>query len=214
MRGVIFIRLVVVVTVLCAFLSFASSNTLASEPETIAPHKDRTHLLGDWGGARSALAKHGIIVDAQLTQFYQGVVDGSSGSNDGQYGVKGDLFLTLIGEQLGLWKGLIINAHLESRAGDDVNALTGLSPGNANMLMPDSGDTTTLTQLIAIQMVSKQVGVLVGKLNAFDFVDMVFHTGRGVDGFMNTSLMLPVGLGGTLGLGLPLAFLSPVIQLL
>ena len=57
-------------------------------------------------------------------------------------------------------------------------------------------------------MVSKQVGVITGKLNAYDFVDMVFHTGRGVDGFMNTSLMLPIGLGGTLGLGLPLAFLA------
>jgi porin len=56
-------------------------------------------------------------------------------------------------------------------------------------------------------MVSKQVGVITGKLNAYDFVDMVFHTGRGVDGFMNTSMILPLGLGGTLGLGLPLAFL-------
>ena len=207
MRGVIFLRLIVVATLLCAFLGVGSTGALAGEQEAAAAPKERTHLLGDWGGARSGLAKHGIIVDAQLTQFYQGVVDGSSGSNDGQYGVKGDLFLTLIGEQLGLWKGLIVNAHLESRAGDDVNALTGLSPGNANMLMPDSGDTTALTQLIAIQMVSKQVGVITGKLNAFDFVDMVFHTGRGVDGFMNTSMTLPIGLGGTLGLGLPLGFL-------
>ena len=168
---------------------------------------ERDQLFGDWHGARSRLAEHGIIVDIQATQFYQGVVDGSAGTDDWQYGVKGDLFLTLIGEKLGLWKGLIVNAHLESRAGDDVNALTGLSPGNAYMLMPDSGDTIALTQLIAIQMVSQQVGVITGKLNAYDFVDMVFHTGRGVDGFMNTSLMLPIGLGGTLGLGLPLAFL-------
>jgi hypothetical protein len=27
--------------------------------------------------------------------------------------------------------------------------------------------------------------VITGKLNAYDFVDMVFHTGRGVDGFMS-----------------------------
>jgi porin len=175
---------------------------------TAAPEEDHTHLLGDWGGVRSRLAEHGIIFDFQVTQFYQGVVDGSPGTDDWQYGVKGDLYLTLIGEQLGLWKGLIVNAHLETRAGDDVNALTGLSPANVNMLMPDSSDTTALTQLIAIQMVSKQVGVIAGKLSAFDFVEMVFHTGRGVDGFMNTSMVLPVGLGGTLGLGFPLAFLA------
>jgi hypothetical protein len=65
--------------------------------------------------------------------------------------------------------------------------------------MPDSDDTTALTQLIAIQMVSKQVGVITGKLNAFDFVDMVYHMGRGVDGFMNTSMTLPIGLGGDPG---------------
>ena len=106
---------------------------------------DRAHLLGDWGGVRSRLAAHGIIFDFQATQFYQGVVDGSAGTNDWQYGVKGDYFLTVIGEKIGLWKGLIVNAHLETRAGDDVNALTGLSPANANMLMPDSGDTTALT---------------------------------------------------------------------
>jgi len=168
---------------------------------------ERTHLLGDWGGVRSRLAERGIIFDFQATQFYQGVVDGSAGTSDWQYGVKGDYFLTVIGEKAGLWKGLFVNAHLETRAGDDVNALTGLSPANANMLMPDSGDTTALTQLIATQMLSKQVGVLTGKLNAFDFVDTVFHTGRGVDGFMNTSLVLPIGLGGTLATAIPLAFL-------
>jgi porin len=184
-----------------------SGQAHAQDHEDHTSLRDRAQLTGDWHGARTRLAQRGIIVDIQATQFYQGVVDGSAGTDDWQYGVKGDLFLTLIGEKLGLWKGLIVNAHLESRAGDDVNALTGLSPGNAYMLMPDSGDTIALTQLIAIQMVSKQVGVITGKLNAYDFVDMVFHTGRGVDGFMNISLTLPIGLGGTLGLGLPLAFL-------
>jgi porin len=68
---------------------------------------ERTHMLGDWGGMRSGLAEHGIILDFQATQFYQGVVDGSR-DNNWQYGVKGDYFMTLIGEKLGLWKGLVI----------------------------------------------------------------------------------------------------------
>jgi porin len=34
---------------------------------------------------------------------------------------------------------------------------------------------------------------------------MVFHTGRGIDGFMNTSLVLPLGLGRTVPLALPAA---------
>ena len=189
---------------LCAQPLAAADPTTGST--TAAPRTERTHLLGDWGGVRTRLAEHGIILDFQATQFYQGVVDGSA-DNNWKYGVKGDYFLTLIGEKLGLWKGLIVNMHVETRAGKDVNAISGLSPANSNMLMPDSDDTTAITQLIAIQMVSKQVGVITGKLNAYDFVDMVFHTGRGVDGFMNTSLVLPIGLGGTLTTGLPLAFL-------
>ena len=181
-----------------------------SQAEDVTPRdslREREQLFGDWGGARTVLAQRGIIVDLQATQFYQGVTDGSADDN-WKYGLKSDLFVTLLGEKLGLWKGLIVNMHLEGRAGDDVNALSGLSPANSAMLMPNSEDTVAITQLIAIQMLSEQVGVIAGKLNAFDFVDMVFHTGRGVDGFMNTSLTLPIGLGGTLGLGLPLAFLA------
>ena len=181
-----------------------------SQAEDVTPRdslREREQLFGDWGGARTVLAQRGIIVDLQATQFYQGVTDGSADDN-WKYGLKSDLFVTLLGEKLGLWKGLIVNMHLEGRAGDDVNALSGLSPANSAMLMPNSEDTVAITQLIAIQMLSEQVGVIAGKLNAFDFVDMVFHTGRGVDGFMNASLTLPIGLGGTLGLGLPLAFLA------
>ena len=176
---------------------------LAAEPAL--PEQDRTHLLGDWGGARSRLAEHGIIFDFQATQFYQGVVDGSPGTNDWQYGLKGDYFLTVIGEKAGLWKGVIFNVHAETRAGDDVNALTGLSPANVNMLMPNSDNTTAITQAMAIQMVGQQTGLLAGKINALDLVDMVFHTGRGIDGFMNTSLVLPLGLGRTVPLALPAA---------
>jgi porin len=159
---------------------------------------DRTHLLGDWGGVRSRLAAHGIIFDFQATQFYQGVVDGSAGTNDWQYGVKGDYFLTVIGEKAGLWKGIVINVHAETHAGDDVNALTGLSPGNGAMLYPNlNNDTTAITHAIAIQKVAEQWGLLAGKVNAFDLFDMIYHSGRGIDGFMNTSLVFPFSLAAS-----------------
>ena len=159
---------------------------------------ERTHLLGDWGGVRSRLAERGIIFDFQATQFYQGVVDGSAGTSDWQYGVKGDYFLTVIGEKAGLWKGIIFNVHAETRAGEDVNALTGLSPANAAMSYPNSDNTTAITQAMAIQMVGEQTGLVAGKINAFDFIDLVYQTGRGVDGFMNTSLVIPTPLAQTI----------------
>jgi porin len=194
----LFHRAAVLMTIVCLLAPADAADALAGEQEAAAAPTERTHLLGDWGGARSGLAKHGIIVDAQLTQFYQGVVDGSSGTDDGQYGVKGDLFLTLIGEQLGLWKGLNASIHVESRAGDDVNAITGLSPANVNMVMPAFGeDTTDITQFIVTQMVGDQAMLTAGKFNSLDLFDMAFHTGRGIDRFMNTSAGLPFGASGT-----------------
>jgi porin len=198
-------RVTLLTVVLCLLAPAYLGRALADEPEAAAPATERTQMLGDWGGARTSLAKHGIIVDVQVTQFFQGVVDGSAGSDDGQYGVKGDLFLTLIGEQLGLWKGLLANIHVESRAGDDVNALTGLSPANANMLMPAFGeDTTDITQFMVSQMLGPQAMLSAGKFNGYDLFDMAFHSGRGIDKFMNASMVLPLGLAGTV----PLSFMG------
>jgi len=198
-------RTLVLMAVLCLLAPADAGRALAGEHEAAAPPKERTQLLGDWGGVRTSLAKHGIIVDVQATQFYQGVVDGSAGTDDWQYGVKGDLFLTLIGEQLGLWKGLLANIHVESRAGDDVNAITGLSPGNVNMFMPAFGeDTTDITQFMVMQMLGEQAMLVAGKFNGLDLFDMAFHSGRGIDKFMNTSMVLPLGVGKIL----PLSFMG------
>jgi len=164
--------------------------------------QDRTHLLGDWGGVRSKLAEHGIIFDFQVTQFYQGVVDGSS-DNNWKYGVKGDYKLIVDGEKAGLWKGLFLDLHVETRAGDDVNGLTGLSPANTAMLWPNGDDVTALTHAVVFQFLNEQFSLVGGKVNALDFADLVFHTGRGIDGFMNTSLVLPLGLGRSTGLAIP-----------
>jgi porin len=195
-KGLVGLVTAFVMSGLCAHTVWAAdSMTGGAAPAALG---DRTHLLGDLGGARSQLASHGIIFDFQATQFYQGVVDGSAGTNDWQYGVKGDYFLTVIGEKAGLWKGIIFNVHAETHAGDDVNTLTGFSPGNAAMLYPNlDNDTTAITQAIAIQMVDEQWGLLAGKVNAFDLVDMIYHTGRGIDGFMNSSLVMPFSLAAT-----------------
>jgi hypothetical protein len=104
-HGDIFTRLIVVATLLCAILGVGSADVLAGEQEAAAPPTERTHLLGDWGGVRSALAKHGIIVDIDAIQYYQGVVDGSTGTDDGQYGAKLRYSITLLGESLVCGRG-------------------------------------------------------------------------------------------------------------
>lgn len=88
--------------------------------------------------------------------------------------------------------------HAESRIGDDVNALTGISPANGNMTYPVIGeDKTAVTQFIVNQELGHEVVLSAGKLNAVDYWDLAFHTGRGIDKFMNTSFVIPFSMART-----------------
>ena len=81
---------------------------------------ERPALLDGPGSPRQELKERGIVVDAWLTQFYQGVVAGD-GDREWQYGGKGDLIATFDGGKLGLWKGLYVNVHQEWLYGEDAN---------------------------------------------------------------------------------------------
>ena len=199
--------IVFLMAVLAAAIVCPIADALAQDSETAGSEQERRQLLGDWGGARSTLADHGIIVDVQATQFYQGVTDGASDDN-WKYGLKGDYFVTLIGEKLGLWKGLSATIHAETRAGDDVSALTGISPANSAMTYPVAGeDLTAITQLLVNQQLGNELMLSAGKFNAFDLFDLAFHSGRGIDKFMNTSLVIPLSLARTI----PAAFMGAAL---
>ncbi|MFG0334209.1 MAG: carbohydrate porin, partial [Maioricimonas sp. JB049] len=166
---------------------------------------NRSHLGGDWGGLRSAMAGHGIIADVSLTQFYQGIVHGGR-ERDFEYGGKLDYIFMLQGKQLGLNEGFMATIHAETRYGHDI-ILDGaaLAPANAAMLYPEFDDTTAITGLQILQAFSEEWAVTFGKFNAFDFINMLYpQTGRGVDGFMNVSAFLPMTVIRTV----PLSFLG------
>ena len=150
-------------------------------------------LTGDWGGARTALTESGIIYQGYLTQFYQGVARGGS-EQQFQYGGKVDQFFTFQGEKLGLWKGLLIGMHAETRFGQDSNFdAVGLAPVNVNMLWPSLDQTTAITGFTVTQMLSEEWLVTAGKLNLLDlFTSLYPQGGRGIDGFMNVSTLFPL----------------------
>ena len=151
----------------------------------------REHLFGDWLGVRSGLACRGIIADLQLTQFYQGVVSGGVDQTDA-YGGKLDYQFTFLGEQLGLWKGFTTILHAETRFGEDINVDAGaFAFPNVNMLYPLHGQNdTAITGLLFMQALNERVTVAAGKINVVDFWNMLYpNTGRGIDGFMNLSLI-------------------------
>jgi porin len=151
----------------------------------------RQYLFGDWHGMRPCLAKQGIIADLQLTQFYQGVASGGVDQTDA-YSGKLDYQFTFVGEPLGLWKGFTTILHAETRFGEDVNADAGaFAFPNVNMLYPFPGrNDTAITGLLFMQALNERWSLAAGKINALDLWNMLYpSTGRGIDGFMNLSLV-------------------------
>ena len=148
-------------------------------------------LFGDWQGARSGLAGHGIIADLEFTQFYQGVASGGSQQSDA-YGGKLDYMFTFLGEPLGLNKGFTAILHAESRYGESLGGEAGaFALPNTNMLWPlPDEDDTAITGLLLMQALNERVALFGGKINVADFWTMMYpNVGRGVDGFMNLNTL-------------------------
>jgi porin len=158
----------------------------------------RSRLTGDWWGTRSALAERGLTFDLSATQFYQGVVQGGR-QRDWEYGGKIDYFANLDGGKLGLWQGLFVNLHAETRFGTSVNNIDGLiAPSNIAMQFPDSNTSiTSITGLKITQALSENFAVYAGKLNTLDEYPIRYGLYNpelglnrpGLGGFINTSLV-------------------------
>lgn len=155
----------------------------------------RSALSGDWLGTRSALAEQGISFELYGTQFFQGVTSGGR-QQDWEYGGKLDALMHIDGAKAGLWPGLFVDLHGESRLGQSVNNLDGLiAPSNIAMSFPEpEGNATALTGVKITQALSESFAVFGGKINTLDEYPLCFSPemglGRpGVGGFMNTSLV-------------------------
>jgi porin len=182
----------------CIFV--ASSVLEAEEPVSASPASDsgRTvsdspKLTGDWWGARDRLSDHGVDVDVNLTQFYQGVAAGGK-RQDFEYGGKVDYYLYIDGQRAGLWRGFNIVVHAETRYGRDVNDIDGMFTfGNFNMVFPKAGEeVTAVTQLTVSQSVSDNVDIFLGKINSLDDFRLTFTGRNGVERFMNSAVVANV----------------------
>ncbi|QDU47300.1 Carbohydrate-selective porin, OprB family [Symmachiella dynata] len=155
-------------------------------------------MLGDLGGLRSGLAESGIVYNASLTNFYQGV---TSGGNQQTFnnGGKLDQFVIFEGGKLGLNEGFMAILHAETRYGEDVIMdAAPLAPVNGNLLYPSLNNETAITGLLFQQALSEEWALSFGKFNALDLWNMLYpQTGRGVTGFMNASMILPLTMART-----------------
>lgn len=159
----------------------------------------REYLTGDLFGLRPMLAENGVVADLRLTQFFQGVASGGS-KETFKYGGKQDYFFTFV-------DGLAV-MHAETRFGEDVIFdAAGLAPVNGNMLYPSLENETAITGLqFNLPLDQDQEWILTGgKINTYDLFNMLYpQTGRGIDGFMNASVFLPLTVARTV----PLSFLG------
>lgn len=167
----------------------------ASDPPSPSPYYsgsilDRPRLTGDWFGARARLEDRGITLDVSSTQFYQGVTSGGL-ERTFAFGGRNDYFLHLNGEKLGLWMGILIDLHGETRYGESANFSTGaLSPVNEFLLVPGADGTVSgLTAFKLTQFISENTLLFAGKINLMDEMVQPLTNATGLEGFQNTSLI-------------------------
>lgn len=165
--------------------------TLFPIPDYGGNLSSRAALTGDWSGTRTAMAKRGIQVSIDVTQAYQGVIDG--GANErADYQGTADYRLRFDSGMAGLWPGGFLEVHAESFWGLSVNTSEGaLLPTNfSDALSAPAGNGTYLSHLMFTQFLSERFAVTAGKIDTSlgDTNDYAHGVGR--QRFMNAGFAL------------------------
>ena len=183
-------------------ISTASTTVNETTPTPASPLSgaihERSKLTGDWWGVRDTLSSQGFALGVSLTQFYQGVVAGGN-ERDFEYGGKLDYYLNFDGAKAGLWPGLSLTMHVETRYGEDVNDIEGmLAFANFNMAFPKAGKTGTgVTALKLTQSLFDHVLLIAGKINTLDDFRLNFTGRNGLERFMNSAIVANIINGRT-----------------
>jgi len=177
-------KIFVLVFLVSAVSGNASENGLSSRPS----------LLDGPGSPKAWLRVRGIIADASLTHFFQGLASGD-GDQDIQSGGKGDILLAFDGQKLGLWQGLFMNMHGEFVYGDDANAQGdgSIIPVNTALAFPQLGGSDEELSLTLTQQFDEHTLLTLGKFNMLDAAARTpLIGGGGLDTFMNLGLAAPI----------------------
>lgn len=164
-----------------------------SSPEFGGSIGDRAKLTGDWGGLRSRLAQNGVTLDADVTQFYQGVTSGGR-KQTFEYGGHGDYVLNVDAGKLGGLTGLFMMVRAEHRFGENINQETGtLLPAAVAANLPVSNSNVVyFTDVLATQFLSESFALFAGKMQTLDGDMNDFAHGRGKDQFLNMAFVADV----------------------
>ncbi len=191
----------------------AMQSLIAKLPSYTGDWWSRPYLSGDWGGARTKLAEHGVLFDTTVTQYLQDNAYGGKNTKGAlEYGGMVDMRLKFDTARMGLWPGGLIVLHGQTQFGRASNGNTGslMSP-NFDMLLPVPGDPglTTLSEYYIEQALSEKLVILAGKIDLTaiadrnEFAGDITHT----TSFLNTAfnvnpVLFPAAPYTTLGAGI------------
>lgn len=147
-------------------------------------------MLGDLGGKRQEFYEKGVALDVKLTQVVQSVASGGEGYGSEYSGVA-DYYLSLDSGRLGLWSGGFFGIHVQSRFGQDLNSKAGsISPVNSTALWPYPGNdnATFLSEYYITQGLSKELAIVLGRINWVGVADKSHFANNGQTQFLNMSL--------------------------
>jgi porin len=136
------------------------------------------------------MAERGIVLDADVTQFYQGVASGGLEQNF-LYGGHGDYVLKFDFDKLSGQEGLFLQLRAEHRFGQAINTEDGSFAAPAVLAnLPALGtEDVILTNVLITQALSEQFIVFAGKLDTLDGDVNDFAHGRGKTQFFNMNFV-------------------------
>jgi len=152
---------------------------------------NRSTLTGDWGGNRTKLYEQGVTFDAVLTQVYQNVASGGADSgNDDTYTGLLDYGMTFDTGKLDLWPGGLFTFNAQTGFASNYPLDAGnVSPTNFTGTYPktDKPDTV-LMEYYWTQAVVPELGIVVGRINATNFLDRNRYADNPRDQFTNLAM--------------------------
>jgi porin len=178
----------------------ASSSGVPQSTLTVQDWMKRSHMFGDWGGARTRMADRGMTMDASWTQFFQAtpLQPPFGDRRDWNYGGKMDFKATQDFSKFG-WTGVSATGHVEFRYGNTTLLAGGtLLPTNTALLFPDTdGQSIRVSSLYLTKMIGTSTVVQAGRFNMVDSYVKPFTGGEGLDKFQNLAFVLPPMLART-----------------
>lgn len=154
-----------------------------------------TVILFSVAVAAPAEAGETVKLRGEWTQFLSAAVAGR-GDGTPRYGARVDGFLTIDGEQLGLWKGLSFQLHGEFVYGRNTNRVGSflLLPVNTALSFPKSNAEAADLSYSIVQRIGK-ARIQAGKINLLEQSSAIpIVGGGGKDGFQHIGLASPPAL--------------------